>query len=220
MGRTDWAPSAVLFDMDGVLLDSEVLARRLWIKKFREYGYELPESTYQLVIGRTMAAAYDVFSERYPDAPLDQMFREQDLEYRAEAAKGKQLKPGVIEALSWLREHGIPTAVGSSTYGDDVEAALQVNGIREYFDVVVAGDQVAHGKPAPDIFLKCAELLGVRPDQCIVIEDSKNGLIAAHAAGMEPVMVPDLLSAADVRASVDFDFAVCDSLSDFIKQLD
>jgi len=205
------SPKVIIFDMDGVIFDTEVLARRLWQSVFEDYGYSLPDATYKKVIGRTMDAARQVLIDEYgPELPMDIMFDEQDALYRKITAQPISQKPGVIEILEYLKQRNIPCAVGSSTYHEDVENTLCVNGLRDYFATVVGGDYVAQGKPAPDIFLKCAEYLQVEPANCLVIEDSNNGLRAANAAGMRTVMIPDLIPANEIDS--DLEFTVCSSL--------
>jgi HAD superfamily hydrolase (TIGR01509 family) len=204
---------AVIFDMDGVLLDSEVLARRLWVEVFADAGYDMPESIYHKTVGRTMAASRQLFHEYFPTinaVQMDELFRVQDALYRTQSAQGEQLRPGVVDLLDYLQKRGVVCAVGSSTYIDDVEEALTANGIRDYFSVVVGGDMVAKGKPAPDIYLKCLKELGLDAADCLVIEDSKNGLLAAREAEISAVMIPDLLSAEEIsepgfEAGIDFE---------------
>jgi HAD superfamily hydrolase (TIGR01509 family) len=106
---------------------------------------------------------------------------------------GLQLKPGAIEILQWLKAKGIPVALGTSTYPPRVPQNLERAGIAEYFDAVVMGNMVQHGKPHPETFLTAAALLGVEPGECMGVEDSFNGVRALHAAGMVTVMVPDLI---------------------------
>ncbi|MCL2680123.1 MAG: HAD family phosphatase [Coriobacteriia bacterium] len=204
--------------MDGVLFDTEVLARHLWQEIFSEYGYTLPDETYKKVIGRTMEAARHILVEEYgPDLPMDAMFDEQDVRYRAALAQHVPQKPCVNEILDYLQLINMPCALGSSTHYADVITHLQVNGLRDYFTAVVGGDCVAQGKPAPDIFLECAKQLAVAPAHCLVIEDSNNGLRAANAAGMQAIMVPDLLAPKDTDS--DLNFTVCASLCEVMDLL-
>ena len=107
------------------------------------------------------------------------------------------MKPGIVELLKFLKENGIKTAVASSTRKAVVTREITDAGLLSYFDVLICGDMVARSKPAPDIFLKAAEELKVDPSRSYVIEDSYNGIRAAHSAGMRAFMVPDMLEAND-----------------------
>ena len=102
-------------------------------------------------------------------------------------------KPGAAEILAALNERGIPLAVASSTPEARVRQHLAEHGFLPRFDAVIGGDRLQRSKPAPDIFLLAAEALGAAPERCFVIEDSFNGIRAAHAAQMRPIMVPDML---------------------------
>ena len=222
------ALSAFIFDMDGVLLDSETVARSLWQEVFREAGYTLSNEEYQKVIGRTMEACKEIFHELFPSitsSEMDELFSVQEAKYNAETLKGNQLKPGVKDLLEYFQAIEIPCALGSSTYKEDVWRALKANAIFDYFKVIVAGDMVPQGKPAPDIFLRAAFELGYKPKDCVVVEDSKNGLLAAVRAGIPAIMVPDLLTAKEVELAscesgqtpllqIDKNFEVFDSLTD------
>jgi HAD superfamily hydrolase (TIGR01509 family) len=204
--------------MDGVIFDTERLARNLWREVFAAQGYNYSDEEYKKVIGRTMSVTEHILREDYGDKfPIDEMIEEQDSLWRRETANFIDLKPGVIELLDWLRKQEIPCAVGSSTNHEEVLSKLTVNGLRDYFVVVVGGDYVEQGKPAPDIFLKCLEYLELNAIDCLVIEDSRNGLKAACTAGIPALMIPDLISEDDIDS--DIDFAVCDSLLELKEQL-
>ncbi|MCL2402762.1 MAG: HAD family phosphatase [Coriobacteriia bacterium] len=211
-------PKAIIFDMDGVIFNTEVIARRLWREVFIEYGYEFSDETYKRLIGLPMHASYQLLTEIYGKGlPIEEMAKKQDtLWQKTTSGKKTELKSGVFEILDFLKSHEVPCAVGSSTYHDEVEERLKINGLRDYFDVVVGGDYVEHAKPAPDIFLKCAEYLNVQPADCLVIEDSKNGLIAANAAGIPAVMIPDLIPADEVD---DLEFVMYVSLRELEELL-
>ena len=206
-------PAAVIFDMDGVLFDTEQLSRRLWREVFERYGIDFSDELFLKLIGRTMDAVYKTLAlELGSGLPLQEIFDEQEDLYKETTSLPMPLKPGVHELLDWLREQGIPCAVGSSTNHSEVEDTLAINDLRRYFPVVVGGDYVKHGKPAPDIFLKAAEYLQTEPANCLVIEDSNNGLKAAKAAHIPAIMVPDIVGPDEVDP--DLQFTVCNSLFD------
>jgi len=205
--------------MDGVIFDSEVLSRRLWRAVFADCGYNFTDETYKKLIGLPMHATYKLLAEIYgPELPIEEMAEKQDRLWQEEMCSPVELKPGVIEILDFLKEKDIPCAVGSSTYHDEVEERLKLSGLRDYFQVVVGGDYVENAKPAPDIFLKCAEYLNMKPADCLVIEDSRNGLKAANAARIPAVMIPDLISSEEIDVSLEF--TVVASLTELKKLLE
>lgn len=179
----------VIFDMDGVLLDSE----SIYIEGYVKYASEYPDirETSLACVGANGRRTREIFMERYgEDFPFD-VYYQRVRDYVA--AHRIPLKPYVHEALAFCRGQGIPTALASSTRSESVRRLLGENGLTDYFDEIVCGDMVSHSKPHPEIFLTAAARLGAQPEDCCVIEDSYNGIRAAHAAGMRPIMVPDIL---------------------------
>lgn len=185
---------AVLFDMDGLMLDTERLAHRAWTQAMMERGYALDEAAYLRLVGRTAADVQGILSEIFGDTiPYADIYARRRALYDAEiAANGVAIKPGLPELLDFLEEHQVPKAVASSTHRPIVVMKLTLVGVAGRFPVMVGGDQVAYGKPAPDLFLEAARQLGFSPRDCLVLEDSEAGVLAAHRAGMLPVMVPDM----------------------------
>jgi len=213
-------PKAIIFDMDGVIFNTEVLSRRLWREVFAEYGYDFTDTTYKKLIGRSMPAAYRILAEEYgPELPITELAEKQDRLWQEATTDFVEKKPGIHEILDFLNGISMPCAVGSSTNHIEVEERLALNGLRDYFDVVVGGDYVESAKPAPDIFLKCAEYLKVEPADCLVIEDSVNGLKAAKAAGTQAIMIPDLIPASEAAAE-GLDFTTYASLGDLQAHLE
>jgi HAD superfamily hydrolase (TIGR01509 family) len=190
---------AILFDMDGLMLDTETLAREAWFNTMRTFSIDLTDDVYLQVLGTTGAHTRQIFQQAYgDDIPIDTMYDHKQRYIDDAIAQGRiAVKPGLLALLDHLDAHGIPKAVGSSTVRELVLKKLAVAGVRERFEVIVGGDDVQYGKPAPDIFLRCAELLNMPPAHCVVLEDSDNGVRAAHAAGMRCIMVPDLKPPAD-----------------------
>lgn len=185
---------AVLFDMDGLMLDTEVLAREAWYEAMRAWGYELSDDIYLKVLGTTAERTRQIFREAYgDDIPINEMYaRKQASVDRAIEAGRVTVKPGLLPLLDRLEAWRLPRAVASSTLRKLVLRKLGAVGLVERFDAIVGGDEVAHGKPAPDTFIEAARRLGVVTQRCVVLEDSDNGIRAAHAAGAVPIMVPDL----------------------------
>ena len=187
--------TAVVFDMDGVLFDTERLCKDCWIALSKEYEIPNMEEVYALCIGVNVQATRQIVYENYgKDFPFEEYDRRASEMYnRYIAEHGVPVKDGVRETLEALAKAGVKIAVASSTRREKVLRLLASAGIDRYFTAVVGGDTVTHSKPHPEIFLKACEALGVTPEEAIAVEDSHNGIRSAHAAGMAPVMVPDLL---------------------------
>ena len=194
MGRI----KAVIFDMDGVIFDTERLIIDCWKPVAERYGLSDIEAVCYRCIGVKAEVTRATFLEAYgEDFPYEQRQAEVSRIFHERYDGGRiPIKPGVTILLPWLKEQGIPVALASSTRREIVRQELSDAGLLQYFDQVICGDMVSRSKPAPDIFLKAADELGVNASECCVIEDSYNGILAAHAAGMHPVMVPDLLAPA------------------------
>ena len=187
--------TAVLFDMDGVIFDSERAQMAVWFALAEEAGLPDMERVYHRCIGVTVEATGAILKEEYgADFPWEDFRRRTNAAYRARYAGGRlPLKEGARELLEALHARGVPLALASSTGGELVRAWLSEAGLLPLFDAVVTGDMVTHSKPDPEIFLAACAALGVNPSETYVIEDSYNGVRAARAGGMHVLMVPDLL---------------------------
>lgn len=185
---------AVVFDMDGVIFDSEKLVIETWKSVADKYGIEGIEAMCREALGVNAVETKIAFLKRYGnDFPYDAYKKEMSALFHERASGGKlPQKPGVKELLTYLKGRNVKVALASSTRKEVVHRELKDGGLISYFDVIVCGDMVTRSKPAPDIFLKACELLGVSPENAYAIEDSYNGIRSAHKAGMKPVMVPDL----------------------------
>lgn len=188
------APHAVVFDMDGLLCDTEVVYRDAMIATAAEHGHDMPLSLFRSMIGlpgpMSDRQVLNHFGEDFPIAAFNARVM-QHVDLACEA--GIALKAGVVEILDHLDALGLPRAIATSSSHRSVEAHLGVSGIIPRFHAVVARGDYERGKPHPDPFLRAAERLGVAPALCLALEDSHNGVRAASAAGMMTVMVPDLL---------------------------
>ena len=185
---------AVVFDMDGVIFDSEALVIETWEEVAKRHSFSNVEKVCHACLGTNAQATKEIFLDHYgKDFPYETYKKEMSRLIHERAANGKlRQKPGIKEILAYLKESGLKTAVASSTRESVVRQELEEGGLLSWFDEIICGDMVARSKPAPDIFLKACETLGISPSQAYVIEDSYNGIRAAHAAGMRPIMVPDL----------------------------
>lgn len=185
---------AVIFDMDGLLLDSERPIRDAWIEVGGEIGVALDAPTYQRVIGRNMTEVRAILGEVFgAEAYEAAAARVADLLEARHAERGYAPKAGAGELLAWLAGRGVSCGLASSSYRAKIERRLGQVALLEYFAAIAGGDEVARGKPSPDVYLLAAQRLGVDPAACLAFEDSDNGARAALDAGMRVVVVPDLV---------------------------
>jgi HAD superfamily hydrolase (TIGR01509 family) len=187
-------PYAVIFDMDGLMLDTERLAPLAWSDAAQAIGVEFDMGLLPSMVGRNFQDCQEIVVDRYgAEYPTADLMRAWHVAYDAIVARdGIALKPGLLELLDWLEREDVPKAVATSTRRDRAQAKLDQTGLMPRFRALVGGDEIRRGKPAPDIFLLAAERLAQPPAACIVLEDSEPGVRAALAAGMTPIMVPDL----------------------------
>ena len=189
---------AVVFDMDGVLFDTERIGVQCWTEAAEPTGLQNAREIARMCIGRTIPGTKEVFMEEAAKqgVALDFEKLHEDcarLILEKEERDGLPVKPGVHEILEYLYERKIPVALATSSKKDIVLSHLEKTGITKYFRKLVTGDMVSHGKPAPDIYIKACEELEAAPENVIAIEDSFNGIRSASAAGLHPIMVPDQL---------------------------
>lgn len=191
--------TAVVFDMDGVLFDTERLCRDCWYKVADEDGIPNMEYVYSLCIGVNAQSTERIVYENYgADFPYPEYCRRTSAMYNKYIEDyGVPVKDGVRETLAALQAAGLHIAVASSSRRGKVMRQLESAGIAKYFSVVIGGDSVTKSKPDPQIYLTACAELGVKPEEAIGVEDSHNGIRSARAAGMLPVMVPDLLPVTD-----------------------
>jgi HAD superfamily hydrolase (TIGR01509 family) len=189
---------AVVFDMDGLLVDTEALIRDIYVELAVARGVSMPQHVFHRMIGLPTAASDAVARAHFgPDFPLEALHADVNARVRSACEVGVALKAGVVELLDHLDTAQVPRAIATSSGHPAVQRTLGPSGILPRFDAVVAAGDYARGKPNPDPFLTAAQRLGVAPGDCLALEDSHNGVRAAHAAGMMTVMVPDLLEPTD-----------------------
>lgn len=198
------SPTAVLFDFDGILVDTEWAIYQAWLRTFQRHGHDLPLSLYTRCIGSDFDTwSPKVYLEELTKLEFDwvDLDEARQVEIRAELEEEGAIE-GVTELLAAIKGQGIALAVVSSSSHGWVDGWLEKLGLRDYFSEVICKGDAARIKPAPDLYLAAAAVLGVAPRDCLVIEDSQNGLFAAHAAGMRTWIVPNR-----VTAGLDFSLA-------------
>ena len=191
---------AVIFDVDGTLLNTERIYMHAWRLVGKEHGFDVTDQVLRDTRAISRAQAAGVFKAALgEDFDYESYFpRRIEIAEELIAKSDDLLMPGVLDTLRYLRSHKIPTAVASSTDREKTVSHLDHAKLSPYIDAFVGGDMVEKGKPNPDIFLKAASLLGVAPEDCIVIEDTTAGIRAAAAAGMTPVLIPDTAPATEL----------------------
>jgi HAD superfamily hydrolase (TIGR01509 family) len=181
--------SAVIFDMDGVLVNSEPLHFSVEKVIFRELGVDVSAEEHHALVGMSPLEIWQVLKQRHdlPDEAVMLKNREADRKVERFSEMEIPLVPGVVDLLQELKDSDISLALASSSPRRLIELFIRKTGTASYFGKVLSGEEVEQGKPAPDIFLRAADMLGVAPPDCTVIEDSHNGMRAALAAGMRCV---------------------------------
>lgn len=195
-------PHGVIFDMDGLLFDTEALWQQALLSAAAERGHEITEELFQRSIGVRRSQCGALFSGHFGEAfRFDVFLADWRRHFWRIADAGLPIKPGVLELLDGLDRMRLPRAIATSSARATVERHLAAHGLADRFDRIVSRDDCANGKPAPDPFLMAAKGLGLAPELCLALEDSHIGVRSAAAAGMMTVMVPDLLEATpEIRA--------------------
>lgn len=185
---------AVIFDKDGTIIDTEPLHLRMWVDVLCERGYPATDEILKLCIGLNYPSMDTLLKGYFGDGfDINEHYvyvNEKVREY--EIKNGIPIKKGFFELADYIEAAGLKTIVATSSMHAEAEFCLKHTGIADRLGDIVGGDEIENGKPAPDIFLKAAEKLGCTPDECIVFEDSENGVKSALAAGMECIYIPDM----------------------------
>lgn len=215
---------AVIFDQDGVMFDTERMSAKAWEMAGNDLGVVLEESFLCTIRGMNYQDATVRFEKWSGDRGIDcEDLRRRKKEYFTRLRKEQPLpvKPGLHELLAYLKEQGYKIALATGSGKEYSLGNLREAGVASYFGHIISGDMVEHAKPSPDIFLKSAQVLGERPEHCLVLEDSLNGVEAGLSGGFITVMVPDMTQPDEkLRARVD---RVCDSLLEvkgWLQELD
>ena len=184
---------AVIFDLDGTILDTEKYYRICWPKACEHFGFHMTEDMYLQLRSFGRPFVYDRFREWFGDSFNYDEVRAYRKSIYEEIVKehGIQLKPGALNALNKLKENGILRAVATATDLERTGRYLKSVGLEGYFDKICSAADCEFGKPAPDVYLKAVEQLGLDPSECIAVEDAPNGILSASRAGLKVVFVPD-----------------------------
>jgi len=197
------AIQAVIFDMDGLMIDSEPLHKEAWQVTLRHFGYELDEALFAQLVGLQISEDAVLLREHFRlPVRAEALARQRNDLFLARLPGRVKPRPGLCELIAQVRVRGLRTAVatlGERRYVDAVMRELNLDGV---FDAVAVAEDVARGKPAPDVYLLAARRLGLPPAQCLALEDAPNGVLAAKAAGMRCVAVPnEMMRALDLSAA-------------------
>lgn len=191
--------SGIIFDMDGVLIDSERQSNEGWLWAAGQLGVDMPMWLIDSFKGAPAELCCKFFDDYYKgviDYWEAKELRTQHV-YKIRETEGIPVKKGVKDIFEYIRNNGLKCAVATSTRRESAEKTLHEIGVWDYLDAVVYGDEVEYGKPEPDIFLRAAKAIGINPSEAVVVEDSINGIKAGYAAGMRVVHIPDTIAIDD-----------------------
>ncbi len=198
----DCRECAVLFDMDGVLVDTARPHYESWVRVARQRGAQITWDDYHQTFGRPNAEVIpELFGRDFTPEEISEIDREKEALFREFIREQIEPMPGVVRLIQELEEMGFRLAVGSSAPPENIELMLSAIGVLGYFRGVVCAEDVARGKPHPEVFLKAAGIVGADPHNCLVIEDVPAGIEAAHRAGMQCVAVTTTRSAHELAAA-------------------
>lgn len=210
----------VIFDMDGLMIDTEKLLLRFWIQAAGEYGFDMKKEHVLQIRSLAPEYATEKFKSFFGDKFDYPLIKKRRIELMNDfiSKNGIEKKYGLDELLKYLDENGYKKAVATATDIKRTTAYLERLNIFHYFDEIVTAQMVTHGKPAPDIYLKASEKIGLEPSHCLALEDSPNGILSAYRAGCIPVMIPDLSQPDD--ETMKLLFAKADNLKEVINILE
>jgi len=209
----------VLFDMDGLVLDTEKLYTRFWMEAARDLGYPMTFSQALGMRSLNRDAGQEQITSYFGPGASYTVIRNHRIELMNAwiDAHGIEAKPGIHTLLDYLHDNGIPCAITSSSTMENIRRHLSAHGLLHRFDRLCTVYDVPQGKPAPDIYLHGAASLGLKPEECLALEDSPTGLLSAYRAGCLPVMIPDQDQPGE--KTIPLLYAKADSLTDVIDLL-
>lgn len=208
-----------VFDMDGLMFDSERITYNGWQKLMDENGYEYSINVFKQTVGRRKKEVeqfyYSKYGKDFPYRKLSEIQRNNYINFVM--TKGAPVKKGLYEILEFLKDNDIKIALATSTSRQTSLVNLESAKVKKYFNALVCGEDVTNGKPDPEVFLTAAKRIGIEPDQCVAFEDSFNGIRSAFASGMTTVMVPDFIQPTDeILTMVNY---LCSDLSNAVEVL-
>lgn len=213
-----------IFDLDGLLVNTERMAIEQWKRAAEKYGFEYNDDWVIGMMGRNSADAIKIYTEKFGSEEKAIEIRTYRVNLMLEALqkKGTEPMPGAIELLQYLKEKGYEMALATGSSQKRVGYTFQSVDIKKYFDVIITGDMVTHGKPNPELFLVAAEGLNTSPENTVILEDSAQGIEAAYSIGATSILVPDLYTPTEEilkKCSYRFNslFEVMDNLNDILK---
>ena len=209
----------IIFDMDGLMFDTEKVGYKHMLNIVSANGYDMPKSVLNKTIGVNKKTAIQIFKKYLGKSfPAERLLQEKRKIVNIDLEKnGVPVKEGLYEILSHLEENNIKKAVATSSYREVVENVLQKTNVYKRFDTIVCGDEIKNSKTEPDIFLKAYEKLNLPKENILILEDSPMGILAAYRAGIKSIMIPDILPADE--QSKDMYFKKCKSLLEVISVL-
>ena len=210
---------AAVFDMDGLLLDTERVCQKAFKQSCEVLSLPFLEDVYLSIIGRNAQGIEETICEGYgPDLDYEQLRAEWTERYHSVVYhQAIPIKAGILDLLTWLKSHSIPIALATSTPKELAITKLKLAGLFDFFDVLSTGCEVTNGKPHPEIFLLAAERLNIPPTSCLAFEDSNNGVRSAVAAGMQTYQIPDLVQPSD--EIVQLGHHIHSSMTEVLKKL-
>jgi len=204
--RVAQAIQAVVLDMDGLMLDTEPIYKLSWQRTCEEFGFQLTDAEYEPYIGRPTPDCEIELADHFgPSFPIEEFKTRWPLLWKAMAEQhGIAWRPGLERLLDLLESRDIPRAVATSSDAEYTDFTLRRAGLNGRFRMVVTRDQVARGKPAPDLYIEAARRLQQNPAHCLALEDSDAGALSATTAGMRVICIPDLKAPSEATARAAF----------------
>lgn len=190
----DSMKKAVIFDMDGLMIDSERVTYNEYVKKLEQLGrYDFTEELYRNCLGKNKQGICQVFIDHYgEDFPMTEVWDDVHVWIDESLRQYVPKKKGLVELLEYLKANNYKTIVATSSGRTRVDEILKNADLTKYFDDTICGDEVTHGKPHPEIFLTACQKLDVKPDEALVLEDSEAGILAAYDGHIDVICVPDM----------------------------
>jgi len=210
---------AVIFDMDGLMVDTERIMKEQIKEILKEMGFPATEQSILKLIGLTDSRTKEVLEKEYGKEFHHDIFLKKLLERKQNVYHNEQInvKKGLWELLEFLKKENMKSIVATGTIRENMTLILKRTGLLEHFSLSVCGDEIEKGKPSPDVFIKAVEKLNVPKQKCLILEDSQNGIIAANNAGIEVIFIKDIVT--PEKQYMEQIYAECSDLSDVIQYL-